>query len=90
MDTEISGSTLPYAGTAQAPSFPAYAAIPEWCRISGMGRSKAYEALGAGHLRAVKLGVKTLIDVQHGLAWLGGLPQATIRPHGAKRTKQVA
>ncbi len=71
-------------------SFPAYAAIPEWCRISGMGWSKAYEALGTGHLRAVKLGAKTLIDVQHGLLWLGSLPQATIRPHGAKRTKQVA
>ena len=71
-------------------NFPAYAAIPEWCRISGMGRSKAYEALGAGHLRAVKLGVKTLIDVQHGLLWLGSLPQATIRPHGAKRPKQLA
>ncbi len=71
-------------------NFPAYAGLPEWCRISGMGRSKAYEALGAGHLRAVKLGVKTLIDVQHGLTWLGSLPQATIRPHGAKRTKQVA
>ena len=70
--------------------FPAYAGIPEWCRISGMGRSKAYEALGAGHLRAVKLGVKTLIDVRHGLTWLGSLPQATIRPHGAKRLKQVA
>jgi len=71
-------------------NFPAYAGIPEWCRISGMGRSKAYEALGDGHLRAVKLGVKTLIDVRHGLTWLGSLPQATIRPHGAKRMKQAA
>ncbi len=70
-------------------NFPAYAGISEWCRISGMGRSKAYEALGTGHLRAVKLGVKTLIDVRHGLAWLGSLPQATIRPHGAKHKNQV-
>jgi len=68
-----------------AGAFPAFAPIPAWCALSGMGRSATYEALGAGHLRAVKLGARTLIDVGYGLGWLASLPPATIRPHGAKR-----
>lgn len=69
---------------------PAYATVFAWCALSGMGRSATYEALGASNLRAVKLGSRTLIDVQHGLAWLNSLPPAAIRPHGAKRTRQAA
>ncbi len=65
---------------------PAFVTIANWCALSGMGRSATYEALGAGHLRAVKLGARTLIDVPYGLAWLASLPPATIRQHGAKRT----
>lgn len=64
---------------------PAYATIPAWCSLSGMKRSGVYEAIGRGDLLAVKLGNKTLIDVAHGLTWLGSLPRATIRPHGASR-----
>lgn len=59
----------------------AYACIADWACISGMGRSATYEAIGAGYLVARKLGSSTLIDVQHGLAWLNSLPQANIRRH---------
>lgn len=55
-----------------------YAPIPDWCAISGMSRSTTYEALGRGDLRAIKLGVRTLIDVEHGLAWLASMPAAEI------------
>ncbi len=64
---------------------PARATIANWCALSGMGRSATYEALAAGHLRAVKLGARTLVDVPHGLAWLDNLPPATIRLPGTKR-----
>ena len=70
-------------------SYPAYATISDWCALSGMGRSVTYEAVGRGDLRAIKLGTRTLIDVTHGLAWLGGLPAATIRPHGTGRRKSA-
>lgn len=66
----------------------AYTTIAEWCRLSGMGRSSTYEALGAGHLRARKMGTRTLLDVQHGLAWLDSLPPAKIHPHGSSRRNQ--
>lgn len=65
---------------------PAFVTIANWCALSGMGRSATYEALGAGHLRAVKLGARTLIDVPYGLTWLASLPRAIIRQQGAKRT----
>jgi hypothetical protein len=45
---------------------------------SGMSRSGTYEALGDGRLRAVKLGSKTLVDFEHGLAYLASLPPAKI------------
>lgn len=64
---------------------PAYATVPDWCALSGMSRSGTYEALGRGDLRAIKMGARTLIDVQHGLAWLASLPVATVRPHGTAK-----
>lgn len=75
---------------ARGKEFPAYATVPEWCRLSGVGRSRTYELLGAGQLRAKKLGNRTLIDVMHGLAWLDNLPPAAVRPHGAKHIGQAA
>lgn len=57
---------------------PRYAPIPTWCGISGMSRTATYEALGRGDIRAIKLGARTLIDVEHGLAWLASQPPAQI------------
>lgn len=60
---------------------PAFAAItPTWLAISGMSRSATYRALGRGELRAIKLGSRTLIDVEAGLAWLRSQPLARIAP----------
>ena len=55
---------------------PKYCSIADWGAISGMSRSTTYEALGRGDLRAIKLGVRTLIDVEHGLGYLKSLPIA--------------
>ena len=69
---------------------PRYATIPDWCAISGMGRSSSYEALGRGDLKAIKLGVRTLIDVEAGLAWLGSMPAAEIRTGRSRRPRPAA
>jgi hypothetical protein len=58
---------------------PKYCAINDWCDLSGMRRSSVYLALTRGDLRAIKLGKRTLIDAEHGLAWLAGRPLADIR-----------
>jgi hypothetical protein len=70
------------------PITPRYAPIPDWCMVSGMRRSSVYEALGRGDLKAIKLGTRTLIDVEAGLAWLASMPAPAIttgrrnrRPH---------
>ena len=59
-------------------NFPAFAPIPRWCDLSGMGRSATYEALGRGDLLAVKVGKRTLIDVRHGLSWIPSRPAPRI------------
>jgi hypothetical protein len=57
-----------------------YATIRDWLDMSGMSRTGAYEAIGRGDLRAIKLGTRTLIDVEHGLTWMASLPAAKITP----------
>lgn len=59
---------------------PKYSPIPVWLGISGLGRTKTYEMLGDGTLRAIKVGKRILIDVEHGLAVLAAMPAADIRP----------
>ncbi len=73
---------------AAVPPLPAFASIDDWCRLSGMGRRVVYNKLGTGELRAVKVGTRTLVDVQHGLAYLRSCPPARIRPmHKQPRTR---
>jgi hypothetical protein len=52
-----------------------------------MSRSSTYEALGRADLKAIKLGVRTLIDVEHGLAWLASMPAAEITTGRRRRSK---
>jgi len=59
---------------------PPYVAVKQACALGGFGRSKLYELLGLGLVRAVKLGTKTLIDTSTLLAYLESLPAAQIRP----------
>jgi len=60
---------------------PAYTSISGWCGLSGMSRSATYNFLAAPDgLIARKVGGRTLIDVQHGLAWLASRPVARFRP----------
>lgn len=59
---------------------PSFATIPDWCALSGMGRTLTYEALRRGDLVARKVGDRTLIDVERGLVWLNSLPKAQFAP----------
>ena len=51
--------------------------IPEfitWCRL---GRTKVYEEIAAGSLRAIKVGRRTFIKREDALAWLDSQPAMT-------------
>ncbi len=58
---------------------PQFATVDDWTTISGMSRRVTYDRLGTGELRAVKVGGRTLIDVEAGLAWMRSLPAPTVR-----------
>jgi hypothetical protein len=60
-------------------STPKYCTIEKWCDLSGMGRRSVYDALGRTDLVAIKVGSRTLIDVEAGLSWLRSRPPAVIR-----------
>lgn len=58
-------------------SRPAYVSVNEWIRLSGLSRTKTYDLLGRGSLRAIRIGRRTLIDVETSLDWLNRQPQWT-------------
>ena len=58
---------------------PKFLPVREWCAMTGMSRTGTYNELASGNLKAIKLGNRTLVDVEPGLAWLRSLPTATFR-----------
>jgi hypothetical protein len=65
---------------------PKFATIDNWCAISGMRRRTTYDELGLGNLKAIKVGARTLIDVEAGLAWMRSRPAAIIRAPKQRQT----
>jgi hypothetical protein len=52
-----------------------------------MSRRVTYDKLGTADLKAIKIGGRTLVDVEAGLAWMRSCPPAVIR---APREKVAA
>jgi hypothetical protein len=75
----------PIPSAAETPR-PAFCTIDTWISQSGMGRRSVYDYLGTGDLKAIKVGARTLIDVEHGLAWLRSRPAAVIRAPRQRRS----
>jgi len=48
--------------------------VDEFCERYDVGRTKAYEEIFAGRLKARKLGKRTLIPISEAEAWLNRLP----------------
>jgi hypothetical protein len=59
---------------------PKFATIDDLGTITGMSRRVIYDKLGTGELKGVKVGGRTLIDVEAALSWMRSLPPPTIRP----------
>ena len=65
--------------------YPALAyAIPEACRIVGLGRTKLYSLIAEGKIEARQCGGRTLIPADSLRGFVANLPPAPIR------TKDVA
>ena len=54
--------------------------IREFCDRYSIGRTRAYEEIAAGRLRAVKVGRRTLIPKDSAEAWLAALPDSKGEP----------
>ncbi len=50
--------------------------IKECCQVSGIGRTKIYQAIGSGELIAKKCGSRTIITPKHLAAYIDNLPVA--------------
>jgi hypothetical protein len=48
--------------------------IQEFCRRNNVGRTKVYAEIGAGRLKARKIGTKTVVMAEDETAWLAALP----------------
>lgn len=51
--------------------------VEDFCKSYSVGKTTAYEEIGAGRLHAVKVGRRTLIPETSAAAWLKAQPPAT-------------
>jgi hypothetical protein len=58
---------------------PRFATIKAWTVLSGMSRRNVFDHIAKGNLVAHKLGKRTLVDVEAGLAWIKSQPAPKIR-----------
>ena len=56
----------------------------EFLERFGVGRTKAYEEIKAGRLKARKSGSRTIILASDAQAWLDGLPALHSQPPGSR------
>lgn len=49
---------------------PLAVSVPEAVRLSGVGRTKLYEAITSGALRSIKVGKRRLVTIEALRAWL--------------------
>lgn len=56
---------------------PVARTVKDFCRAYGIGKTLAYELIGAGSLKAVKVGTRTLIPEDSAQAWFNSLPCTT-------------
>lgn len=59
--------------------YPAFASIDDWCRISGLSKTRTYALLTTGDLIARKIGGRSFVDVKAGLQFMHAAPRVTAR-----------
>jgi hypothetical protein len=57
---------------------PRFVSIDHWVAVTSVKRTTTFALIAKGILRAHKLGARTLIDLDHGLAMIAALPAPVI------------
>jgi len=73
--TATPASIAPESRTIEAAAEPLAVPMTKVTEWLGISRSKAYEEIAAGRLKAKKCGSKTIIPYASGKAWLNDLPE---------------
>jgi excisionase family DNA binding protein len=61
-------------------ALPRYAPVDRACELLGFRRSKLYELAGDGLIRMIKVGSRSVVDMEAALAYMATLPVARIAP----------
>jgi excisionase family DNA binding protein len=61
--------------------------VKEACRRTGLGRTRIYQAIGSGELRAMKCGQRTLIEIDGIRRWISSLPTVGRRQASVERPR---
>jgi len=63
--------------------------LAEFCRDHSVGKTYAYEEIGAGRLQASKAGRKTVITAEAAEAWRASLPKINARKAAAQSSSNA-
>jgi excisionase family DNA binding protein len=69
---------------------PLYCSVNDACVRWNCSRGHLYELLAADKIRAVKLGLRTKVEVASGDAFFASLPPAKIKPRKPRGSKAAA
>jgi len=59
---------------------PILCSVPQGCQMIGIGTQGMYDLIGAGKVKAVKRGTRTLLVVDSLRAYANNLPEAKVAP----------
>jgi hypothetical protein len=68
---------------------PILCSVPQGCQMIGIGTQGMYDLIGAGEVRAVKRGTRTLLVVESLKEYAAKLPAAIIAPPRRRKPQHL-
>jgi hypothetical protein len=68
---------------------PILCSVPQGCQMLGCGTQSMYDLIGAGLVKAVKRGTRTLIDVDSLRKYAKSLPLAKVAPPRRRKPQHM-